>query len=140
MGAMERKEGIERILKRIQAIDRQLRYQVRMGEDDLVVKVKYHFKDDYRPYVSISIEDIDPNGTVKDWDLVMTKRREPNPNLIPASTSDWSTAKEKEQHLVLQKKEVRKETTEKILMIGKWRSFCMLSLRVRLPGQSMPTS
>merc|ERR1712081_121298 len=75
--AMERKEGIERILKRIQAINRQLRYQVRMGEDDLVVKVKYHFKDDYRPYVSINIDDIDPNGTVKDWDLVMAKKRDP---------------------------------------------------------------
>merc|ERR1711954_495540 len=53
--AMAHKEGIEKILKIIQSIDKQLRYQVRMGNDDLVVKIKYQFKDDYRPYVSVNL-------------------------------------------------------------------------------------
>merc|ERR1711954_331659 len=34
--AMARKEGIEKTLKRIQAIESQLRYQVRMGQNDLL--------------------------------------------------------------------------------------------------------
>merc|ERR1711954_202258 len=79
--AMARKEGIEKILKRIQGIDKQLRYQVRMGNDDLIVKIKYQFKDDYRPYVSVNLSDIDPNDTVPDWDLVMDKRKTETINL-----------------------------------------------------------
>merc|ERR1711954_377916 len=46
--AMARKEGIKKILKRIKAIDNQLRHQVRMGENDLTIKIKYQYKDDYR--------------------------------------------------------------------------------------------
>merc|ERR1711954_627990 len=89
--AMTRKDGIEKILKRIQTIDKQLRYQVQMGEDDLVVKIKYQFKDDYRPYVSVSINDIDPNDTVPAWDLVMSKRKTPDAAPEARSEFDWQT-------------------------------------------------
>ena len=41
-----------------------------MGDDDLVVKAKLHRRDDYRPYVTIPIEDLDPNNTVPDWNTV----------------------------------------------------------------------
>merc|ERR1711954_52541 len=89
--AMCQKKGIEKILKRIQAINTQLRYQVRMGESDLVIKIKYQYKDDYRPYVSVSLKDIDPNDSVPDWDLVMGRRKE-SPSGAPSNNLfDWQT-------------------------------------------------
>merc|ERR1712081_43356 len=89
--AMARKEGIEKILKRIQAVDNMLRYQVRMGTDNLVIKIKYQFKDDYRPYVSIKLEDLDPNGMVPEWDLVMDRRKDDNSQDKVKNPFDWNT-------------------------------------------------
>merc|ERR1712081_87677 len=89
--AMACKEGIEKILKRIQAVDNMLRYQVRMGTDDLVIKIKYQFKDDYRPYVSIKLEDLDPNDTVPEWDLVMDRRKDDNSKDKVKDPFEWNT-------------------------------------------------
>merc|ERR1711954_468994 len=89
--AMCRKEGIEKIIKMIQAINTQLRYQVRMGESDLVIKIMYQYKDDYRPYVSVSLKDIDPNDSVPDWDLVMGKKKESPAGATPSNPFDWQT-------------------------------------------------
>merc|ERR1711954_205411 len=38
---------------------------------------------------------IDPNGTVKDWDLVMNNKRDPKPNPESTSAFDWNTVKGK---------------------------------------------
>lgn len=46
---IKRKEKIEEILKEVQELIKQLRYQVRMGETDVKVMVKYFYKNDYRP-------------------------------------------------------------------------------------------
>merc|ERR1711954_382798 len=89
--AMCRKEEIEKILKRIQAINTQLRYQVRMGDNNVVVKIKYQYKDDYRPYVSVSLKDIDPNDSVPDWDVVMAKKKESPAGATPSNPFDWQT-------------------------------------------------
>merc|ERR1711954_377974 len=48
--AMARKEGLERILKGLQKINKQLRYQVRLGSKDLEVMIKNHHDYDYKPY------------------------------------------------------------------------------------------
>merc|ERR1712081_144988 len=61
-------------MKRVQTINTQLRYQVRMGDDDLILKVKNHRKDDYSPYVSVPLADIDPNETIEEWDLVTSRK------------------------------------------------------------------
>merc|ERR1711954_232978 len=89
--AMCRKEGIEKIRKRIQAINTQLRYQVPMGESDLVVKIKYQYKDDYRPYVSVNLQDIDLNDSVPDWDLVMGKKKDSSSGAPSNNPFDWQT-------------------------------------------------
>merc|ERR1711954_373276 len=70
-------------------INTQLRYQVRMGEDDLLVKVKYNYKDDYQPYCTVSIADIDPNDTVREWDLISAKRKESAPPVASGSAYEW---------------------------------------------------
>merc|ERR1712081_160520 len=44
-----------------------------------------------RPYVSVDINDIDPNGTVPDWDLVMDKRKAEARNIRPNNPYDWNT-------------------------------------------------
>ena len=67
--ALERKTKIEEIMKRLQGIDKILRYQVRIGKNDLVIMVKHHVPYDYRQYVPISLEMIDPNCEVPEWDL-----------------------------------------------------------------------
>merc|ERR1711954_112184 len=87
--AMCRKEDIEKILKLIQAINTQLRYQVRMRDDDLVVKVKYSYKDDYQPYRTVRLADIDPNDTVRDWDLTTVRRKESAPPVSSGSSFNW---------------------------------------------------
>merc|ERR1711954_280913 len=87
--AMCRKEDLEKILKRILGINTQLRYQVRMGEDDLLVKVKYSYKDDYQPHCMVRICDIDPNDTVRDWDLISSKKKDSAPTMAPGSSYDW---------------------------------------------------
>merc|ERR1711954_403063 len=73
--AMDRKDMLEAILKRMQAIHTQLCYQVRMGDNDLIVKAKLNKRDDYRPYVTISIVDLGPNNTVPDWDIMTKMKR-----------------------------------------------------------------
>ena len=62
-----------------------------MGNDDLILKIKYQFKDNYRPYVSVDINDINPNGRVPDWDLVMDKRKAEARNIRPNNPYDWNT-------------------------------------------------
>merc|ERR1711954_24689 len=66
---LERKTEIEAILKRLQGIDTKLRYQVRLGKNDLTVMVKHHQQYDYQAYVPVSLDIIDPNNVVPNWDL-----------------------------------------------------------------------
>merc|ERR1711954_508488 len=66
---LERKTEIEAILKRLQEIDTKLRYQVRLGKNDLTVMVKHHKQYDYQSYVPVSLDIIDPNNVVPNWDL-----------------------------------------------------------------------
>ena len=67
--AMKRKEKIESILREVQDMNRQLIYQVRMAESDLKVMVKHFYKNNYWPYVCISIDAIDSNCEVPEWEL-----------------------------------------------------------------------
>merc|ERR1711954_463083 len=67
--ALERKNKVEEILKGVQGIDRKLRYQVRLGKSDVVIMVKHHVEYDYRQYVPVSLDVIDPNCEVPEWDL-----------------------------------------------------------------------
>merc|ERR1711954_6465 len=67
--AMSRKEGLEKILKNLQAANNQFRYQIRLGLKDLEVWVKNHQEYDYKPYRRIEISSLDPNNKVPDWDL-----------------------------------------------------------------------
>merc|ERR1711954_111447 len=67
--AMAPKEGIEVILKRLQGINKQLRYQVRLGTNDLDIMLKVHKEHDYKPYRRIELKNLDPNEEVPAWDL-----------------------------------------------------------------------
>merc|ERR1712112_407835 len=67
--ALERKTEIVAILKRLQRIDTNLRYQVRLGKSDLIVMVKHHLQHDYQAYVPVSLDIVDPNNVVPNWDL-----------------------------------------------------------------------
>merc|ERR1711954_371444 len=61
--------GVVEILKRLQEQNTQLRYQVRLGHDDIEGRLKNHVPHDYRQYVKVDIHTIDPNGEVPDWEL-----------------------------------------------------------------------
>merc|ERR1712081_77730 len=71
--ALKRHDAIIEILKRLQEQNQQLRYQVRLGQDDIEVRLKNHVQHDYRPYVKVEIETIDPNGEVPGWELTCTR-------------------------------------------------------------------
>merc|ERR1711954_199977 len=87
--AMDHKEGIKKILKRVQATNTQLKHQVRMGVNDLNIKVKYQHKDNYRQYVSVALYHFDPNDTVPDWDLTMRKKKVNKPDVATKNPFDW---------------------------------------------------
>jgi len=67
--AMERKGGLETISKRLQGINNQLMYKIRLGDDDLEVCVKNHTEFDWKPYHKVEIGVIDPNGDIPKWNL-----------------------------------------------------------------------
>merc|ERR1711954_194442 len=67
--AMARKMGMEEILKRLQNINKQFRYQIRIGKDDIELFMKNHVEFQWKPYRKIEINVIDPNGHVLGWDL-----------------------------------------------------------------------
>merc|ERR1711954_130164 len=67
--ALNRKNSIEKILKRIQVINKPLKYQVRLGKTDLNVMIKHHMPNNYSKYIPMSIDLLDPNGEVMPWDL-----------------------------------------------------------------------
>merc|ERR1711954_365741 len=71
--ALKRQDAIIEILKRLQEQNSQLRYQIRLGHDDLEVRLKNHVPHDYRPYVKVEIKTIDPNGDVPDWELATNR-------------------------------------------------------------------
>merc|ERR1711954_463115 len=76
--AMARKEGLEKILKRLQSINKQLQYQIWLGHKNLEVMVKNHKKFDYKPYRKIEISSIDPNNEVPEWDLITKDFNQPD--------------------------------------------------------------
>merc|ERR1711954_168100 len=42
-----------------------------------------------RPYRSINLADIDPNNSVPDWDLVMSKKKDSPVSVTPNNPFDW---------------------------------------------------
>merc|ERR1711954_7303 len=71
--ALKRHDAIVEILKRLQEQNSQLRYQIRLGQDDLEVRLKNHVPHNYCPYVKVDIKTIDPNGEVPDWELTTNR-------------------------------------------------------------------
>merc|ERR1711954_618009 len=67
--AMARKTGLEEILKRLQGMNKQIRYQIRLGKDDIKLFMKNHVEYQWKPYRKVEIHVIDPNGNVPKWDL-----------------------------------------------------------------------
>merc|ERR1712081_94216 len=77
--AMARRDGIEKLLKTLQLDNKQLRYQIRLGDEDLDIMLKNHRDYDYVPYRKVTLKMIDPNGEVPDWDLTC-KTPDENPS------------------------------------------------------------
>merc|ERR1712112_727454 len=73
--AMARKTGLEEILKRLQKINKQIRYQIRLGKTDLELFMKNHEDYNWKPFRKVDIPVIDPNGEVPKWDLSVSVAR-----------------------------------------------------------------
>merc|ERR1712081_66769 len=67
--AMARRDSIEYLLKRLQRENQSLRYQIRLGSDNLEIMLKNHKDFHYVPYRKVTLEMIDPNNEVPEWDL-----------------------------------------------------------------------
>ena len=66
---MARHKKIIEILKELQSINLNLCYQIRLGQNDLEVRIKSHFKFDWQPYVKTELIALDPNDTIPEWEL-----------------------------------------------------------------------
>merc|ERR1711954_393091 len=58
-------------------LERQWRYQIRLGKQDLEIMIKEHQDFDWKPYRRIELKHVDPNHKVPDWDLVSTGNKQP---------------------------------------------------------------
>merc|ERR1711954_186769 len=81
--AMARKSGIEEIMKRLQGINKKIRYQIRLGKSDLDLYMKNHEDHHYKPFRKVDLKVIDPNGEIPEWDLSVSSRRGPTPASNP---------------------------------------------------------
>merc|ERR1711954_239323 len=73
--AMARKSGLEEILKRLQKINKQIRYQIRLGKSDLEIFMKNHEDHKWKPFRRVEISVIDPNEEVPKWDLSTSNKK-----------------------------------------------------------------
>merc|ERR1712112_749951 len=81
--AMARKTGLEEILKRLQKINKQIRYQIRLGKSDLEVFMKNHEDYTWKPFRKVDISMIDPNEEVPKWDLTVSSRKNNSNEINP---------------------------------------------------------
>merc|ERR1711954_50196 len=81
--AMARKTGLEEILKRLQKINKQIRYQIRLGKSDLEVFMKNHEDYTWKPFRKVDISMIDPNKEVPKWDLTVSSRKNNSNDINP---------------------------------------------------------
>merc|ERR1711954_496910 len=75
--AMARKSGIEEIMKRLQGINKKIRYQIRLGKSDLDLYMKNHEDHHYKPFRKVDLKVIDPIGEIPEWDLSVSSKRGP---------------------------------------------------------------
>merc|ERR1711954_179998 len=68
--AMARKTSLEEILKRLQSINEQIRYQIRLGKTDIELFMKNHEEYKWKPFRKVDIRIVDPNEEVAEWDLM----------------------------------------------------------------------
>ena len=57
---LERKKGIVRKMEELRKLNRKLRYQIRLGEDDFKVLVKRHSDVEYTRYKPMEMDILDP--------------------------------------------------------------------------------
>merc|ERR1712081_120832 len=73
--AMARKTGLEEILKRLQKINKQIGYQIRLGKSDLELFMKNHEDHKWKPFRRVEISVIDSNEEVPKWDLSTSNKK-----------------------------------------------------------------
>merc|ERR1711954_57630 len=73
--AMARKAGLEEILMRLQKINKQIRYQIQLGKNDLELFMKNHEDHTTKPSRKVEISVIDPNEEVPKWDLTVSSSK-----------------------------------------------------------------
>lgn len=66
-GAKPRSREILRIMKDVNFINPNIKYQIRSGHEDLRLMVKIQYEGDYRHWKEISISEIDPLNAINDF-------------------------------------------------------------------------
>merc|ERR1711954_383800 len=101
--AMARKTTIEEILKRLQSINKQIRYQIRLGKSDIELYMKNHKEYKWKPFRKVDIKLIDPNEEVAEWDLTMKKE-----NMISRGANPFDITKQPGKRGATEPPETRK--------------------------------
>merc|ERR1711954_149204 len=85
--AMARKDAFEKIMKRLQVINKQFRYQIRLGNQDIELYMKNYQEYNWKPYRKIDLSSVDPNGEIPKWDLTFKGEKA---NRTEVNPFDWS--------------------------------------------------
>merc|ERR1711954_191199 len=85
--AMARKNALEEIMKRLQAINKQFCYQIRLGNQDIELWMKNYQEYNWKPYRKIDINTVDPNEEIPKWDLTFKGEKA---NKVDVNPFDWS--------------------------------------------------
>ena len=72
-GAKLRKKEVEKLIKTFREHDPSLKYQVRNGEDDIKLMLKFQEQNDFQYWTEVDIEEIDAFGVVPELELVTPK-------------------------------------------------------------------
>ena len=60
--ALKRKKLFEAILTNLKKMNTKLRYQIRNGQDDIKIMIKFHNPDEYSAYKEVPLNFLDPNN------------------------------------------------------------------------------
>ena len=74
-------------MKRLQGINKQFRYQIRLGNQDIELFMKNYQEYNWKPYRKIDINSVDPNGEIPKWDLTFKGEKA---NKVDVNPFDWS--------------------------------------------------
>ena len=111
-------KDIEGRLKNLQKIDSKIRYQIRLGDNDYKVFIKFYIKGEYESFRELPIEFLDPNNHVRPFRNTTVDSTEEEPKEQPDEpshgTNVWKDvlSKKTRKNFIKEKKRLNRYVTD----------------------------